>query len=181
MAVEQAAVLSLLPPVSGRRVLDAGCGTGRYIQLLGALGARVIGIDQSPAMLARARECDSAIMRGDMAALPVASATCDIVVSGLCLMDVASLDPVVAECARVLRMRGIVVYSTLHPSGRDQGWTRTFESSNGTRTMTAHWHTRDDHERACGRAGLKIEAIEEPALTPAGQAVALVIRARRVA
>ena len=43
MEVEQATVLSLLPPVAGRRVLDAGCGTGRYIELLTYLGARVVG------------------------------------------------------------------------------------------------------------------------------------------
>jgi malonyl-CoA O-methyltransferase len=181
MEVEQAAVLSLLPPVSGRRVLDAGCGTGRYMQLLGALGAQVIGIDQSPAMLARARECGAGIARGDMAALPVSSATCDVVVCGLCIMDVADLVAVVAEFARVLRPRGVVVCSTLHPSGRDRGWTRTYESRTGLRTLPVLWHGRDDHERACRRVGLNIEAVQEPRLTPVGPAVALVVRARKVA
>ncbi|HUE87360.1 MAG TPA: methyltransferase domain-containing protein [Vicinamibacterales bacterium] len=181
MEVEQAAVLSLLPPVSGRRVLDVGCGTGRYMQLLAALGAQVIGIDRSPAMLARARACAAALAQGDMMALPVAPAACDVVVSGLCLMDVTDLDAVIAEFARVLRLRGVAVYSTLHPSGRDEGWTRTFESPAGRRTMPVCWHAGDDHKRACSGAGLNIEIVEEPPLTPGGQPVAMVIRARRVA
>jgi malonyl-CoA O-methyltransferase len=51
MEVEQMVVMSLLPPVSGRRVLDVGCGTGRYMRLVGALGAEVVGVDLSAAML----------------------------------------------------------------------------------------------------------------------------------
>ena len=38
------------------RVLDCACGTGRYLPLLHALGCDVVGLDISPAMLARARE-----------------------------------------------------------------------------------------------------------------------------
>jgi SAM-dependent methyltransferase len=36
-------------------VLDAPCGTGRYFPLIAAAGHRVVGIDQSPGMLARAQ------------------------------------------------------------------------------------------------------------------------------
>lgn len=42
-------------PVGGT-VLDAPCGTGRYFELVRASGRRVIGIDQSSGMLARARD-----------------------------------------------------------------------------------------------------------------------------
>jgi demethylmenaquinone methyltransferase/2-methoxy-6-polyprenyl-1,4-benzoquinol methylase len=41
---------------AGTRVLDVGCGTGALAARLLALGARVIGIDQDPQMLDRARE-----------------------------------------------------------------------------------------------------------------------------
>jgi len=181
MEVEQMVVLSLLPPVSGRRVLDVGCGTGRYLHLAGALGAKVIGIDLSPAMLARARDGGAAVARGDMAALPVTSATCDVVLCGLSLMDIEALDDVVKEFARVLRPRGVVVCSTLHPSGRAQGWQRTFSTTDGGRALPAHWHTRNDHVRACRDAGLNIEFVEEPPLKPGGAPVAMVIRARRMA
>lgn len=179
MEVEQTAVLELLPPVSGRRVLDAGCGTGRYMRLLAALGAKVVGVDLSHAMVARARAIRLPLVRADMGAIPLASASCDVVVSGLVLPDVPELDRIVREWARVVRHRGVVVYSTLHPIGKDLGWTRTYQSLDGTRTLPAHWHTPADHHDACSRAGLEIETAREPGLTRDGQPVALVIRARR--
>jgi malonyl-CoA O-methyltransferase len=179
MEVEEASMLSLMPPVWGRRVVDAGCGTGRYLQLLRALGARAIGVDLSPAMAVRARSMSPHVVRGDMAALPLADRSCDVVVSGLAVIDVAGLDLVMAEWARVLCRRGVVVYSTLHPAGRELGWSRTFAARGETRALAAYWHTLPDHRRACRAAGFDIEAIDQPALARGGQPVALVIRARR--
>jgi len=45
--------LALCPPRA--RVLDAGCGTGRYWPVLLSAGCSLTGIDQSAGMLARAR------------------------------------------------------------------------------------------------------------------------------
>src|SRR3954452_12963337 len=47
---------ALLPPLAGRRVLDAGCGTGRTSAWVAGAGAEVVGFDASPEMLRRARE-----------------------------------------------------------------------------------------------------------------------------
>jgi SAM-dependent methyltransferase len=46
-------LLGSVPP--GGIVLDAPCGTGRYFGAVVAAGRRVIGVDQSPGMLAQAR------------------------------------------------------------------------------------------------------------------------------
>jgi SAM-dependent methyltransferase len=48
-------VLELLQPQPGERILDLGCGDGILTEKLVALGARVIGIDSSPDMIAAAR------------------------------------------------------------------------------------------------------------------------------
>ena len=45
MEVEQETVLALLPDVRELTVLDAGCGSGRYLRLLGERGANAIGMD----------------------------------------------------------------------------------------------------------------------------------------
>jgi SAM-dependent methyltransferase len=45
----------LLPDVSGKTVLDIGCGTGRLALFLADRGAEVVGVDFSPAMVSRAR------------------------------------------------------------------------------------------------------------------------------
>ena len=46
---------ALLPSWADSRVLDVGCGTGHHCGLFAALGAQVIGLEPSAAMLARAR------------------------------------------------------------------------------------------------------------------------------
>jgi len=58
MQAEQRAMLALLPPaLHGQRVLDAGCGSGRYLLQALARGAdHATGVDLSPQMLARAAQ-----------------------------------------------------------------------------------------------------------------------------
>ena len=51
-----AAVLDLLDPLPGERVLDLGCGSGELTAQIAARGAHVVGVDASPEMVARARE-----------------------------------------------------------------------------------------------------------------------------
>ncbi|HUB62007.1 MAG TPA: methyltransferase domain-containing protein [Puia sp.] len=48
-------VVQLLNPRQGERILDLGCGTGFLTNLIAQAGARVIGIDKSPAMIERAQ------------------------------------------------------------------------------------------------------------------------------
>src|ERR1700749_3917681 len=48
-------VVQLLAPRQGERILDLGCGTGYLTHLIARAGARVIGIDKSPAMIERAQ------------------------------------------------------------------------------------------------------------------------------
>jgi SAM-dependent methyltransferase len=48
-------VLELLQPHAGERILDLGCGDGILTEKLAALGARVIGVDSAPDMIAAAR------------------------------------------------------------------------------------------------------------------------------
>lgn len=64
-----AAHSDLLPAVSGERVLDIGCGQGRMSRYLARLGADVVGVDISIAMLDRARATgpeDIAYVRADV-------------------------------------------------------------------------------------------------------------------
>jgi trans-aconitate methyltransferase len=49
-----AALLNVLAPRPGERILDLGCGTGHLTARIAAAGADVIGIDSSPAMVEEA-------------------------------------------------------------------------------------------------------------------------------
>src|SRR5687767_5928403 len=70
--IEEPIVRRLLGDVAGKRVLDAGCGTGRHTAWLAQQGARVTGVDPSSAMLAHARtKCpDVDFVEGTFATLP---------------------------------------------------------------------------------------------------------------
>lgn len=187
MELEQRAVMELLPDVRGLIALDLGCGSGRYARLLAGLGAaRVIGVDQSDAMLGRAQGAVPLRVRGDARAIPLADASIDVAVSGLMVGDLAHLDAVLASAARVLRPGACLVYSDLHPRGAAAGWMRTFTGADGARyAVRHHVHQTAHHFAACRRAGLHPELVAEPALDVThpdrGLPAALVIRAKRQA
>ncbi|HEX5540039.1 MAG TPA: methyltransferase domain-containing protein [Micromonospora sp.] len=52
---ERSAILELVGDVAGRRILDAGCGSGPLFAMLRDRGAIVTGIDKSIGMLKLAR------------------------------------------------------------------------------------------------------------------------------
>lgn len=90
-------------------VLDLASGTGDIALMIASRRARrVIGLDITHHMLelARRKRGDVAYVTGDMAALPVATASVDVVTTGYGLRNVPDLDLAIAEMARVLRPGG---------------------------------------------------------------------------
>ena len=77
------ALISRVAPWSpGELVLDLACGAGRHAAELERAGARVVGLDLSPAMLLRAqRRVRAPLARGDMRALPFRPETFGLVVN----------------------------------------------------------------------------------------------------
>jgi malonyl-CoA O-methyltransferase len=179
MEVEQAAVLELLPDVRSLTVLDAGCGTGRYLRLCADRGANIVGLDLSAPMLWYARDLSPRVVCAGLCELPLRSTSVDVVVCGLALGDVEDLAAAIGEFARVLRPGGTVIYSVVHPDGALHGWSRSFEVGGRLCAVKTYWHAPEDHRRACAAAGLDIDAWHEPALEEKpGMPVALVVRAR---
>jgi ubiquinone/menaquinone biosynthesis C-methylase UbiE len=118
---ERPGTITLLGEVTGRRVLEAGCGPGALTGWLVEHGADVTAMDISPEMvrLARDRVGDRArILTADLAE-PLTFAAdggTDLVVASLVLHYVADWAPVLAEFYRVLAADGAVVFSTHHPA-----------------------------------------------------------------
>ena len=98
-------VIDVLALPSGATVLDLACGTGDLCRDLAARGYTPVGIDFSAGMLAAARVA-APLVRGDGAALPVATSSTDGVTCGFALRNFVDLDAVFGECARVLRPGG---------------------------------------------------------------------------
>jgi SAM-dependent methyltransferase len=117
---EQEAVDSLLPPLAGLKVLDAGCGTGNFTLALARQGASLMGMDRSAAMLAVARGkarnlgLDIRWVQGNFLHLPLGSGSVDGVVSILALEFVPDREAAFQELTRVLRPGGFLVVAILN-------------------------------------------------------------------
>jgi ArsR family transcriptional regulator len=103
---------------------DLACGTGSVSAALAPHVARVIAVDNSPAMLKaaarRAAGCDNVeLRRGDLAALPIDDGCCDAALLVLALSYVADPAPVLRESARILKPGGRVVVVDLLRHDRD--------------------------------------------------------------
>ncbi|TAN03485.1 MAG: class I SAM-dependent methyltransferase [Rhodanobacteraceae bacterium] len=177
MQAEERAMLALMPiDLHGQIVLDAGCGSGRYILHALRRGAtRVTGVDLSVEMLERAdaelrAHCHAAgieLMQGDLEALPVPSAFADLTVCGLAIGHLDRLQPALTELRRVTRSGGTILCSDVHPIGDTLGWHRDFKSGGRhyairhTPHLYSHWHA------VCAALRLEIASVLEPMLDPA--------------
>lgn len=182
-------ILTACGDVRGRRVLDCGCGEGRFCRMLLRLGAEhVLGLDLCPPMIEAAQELasDRDAYRvadvQDMSFLPEGSF--DLVVSYLNQCDLRDFEANNREVYRVLRSGGRFIVANLHPMrSAVGGWQRTPE---GTKQHVILDHYFDESERhwemlgvkftnfhrtlatyvsAYNRAGFAIQDIIEPTLT----------------
>jgi ubiquinone/menaquinone biosynthesis methyltransferase len=100
----------------GERALDLAAGTGDIAFAVAARGAKTIGLDITHRMLQLARLRSSGakagqaafvpLINGDMAALPFATASFDLVTTGYGLRNVPDLNAAIEEIARVLKPGG---------------------------------------------------------------------------
>jgi ubiquinone/menaquinone biosynthesis C-methylase UbiE len=112
--------LALLPDVAGKSVLDAGCGPGKYAEILLEKGASVTGFDISPNMVKLARERNRS--KGQFfvhnMAEPVKmieNESFDVILCALALQYLEDWTLPVREFCRVLKPKGTLVVSTEHP------------------------------------------------------------------
>jgi SAM-dependent methyltransferase len=125
---ERPAMLDLLPPLPGTRVLDAGCGAGWYAAELATRGAFVTALDASAAMIRHARDRFTSPVLNHLTRqvelrvadleqpLPFSNATFDGIISSLVLHYLRDWGPTLAEFRRILTPSGWMVFSTHHPA-----------------------------------------------------------------
>jgi SAM-dependent methyltransferase len=112
---------------SPRKVLDVGCGEGRFCRMLKPHGIEVVGVDPTPALIAaaRARDPKGVYLLAPAERLPLPDHSFDLVVSYLSLIDISDIDSAISEMARVLKPGGVLLIANLNSFNTavvGQGW-----------------------------------------------------------
>lgn len=128
--------LDVLGDVSGKRILDVGCGEGRFARMLTERGAKVTALDLSHGMITIARgiEAESPLgidyIEGSMTDMHMLTdASFDVAVAYLSTIDVMEFEKAYGEIARVLKLGGQFLSSEVHPCFNPPG---------------AHWQPRKE-------------------------------------
>src|SRR3954470_11074507 len=176
----------LLGEVSGRRVLEVGCGAAQCSRWLLGRGAQPVAFDLSAGQLAQARALNTRtgavvpVVQADAQRLPFADAAFDLACSAYGAVPfVADSGAVMREVARVLRPGGRWVFSTTHPfrwcflddpgpgglvveSSYFDRRAYVEQDDAGEATYVEHHRTIGDRVREIVAAGLVLEDLVEP-------------------
>ncbi|MGC3974043.1 MAG: class I SAM-dependent methyltransferase [Nitrospira sp.] len=168
--LDQPFLLSMLQPFAGCRILDLGCGTGRYLRLASHKAA-LVGLDLSRGMLERARrQTPPAIgatwVQASVQRIPFVLQSFDRIVSGLVLDHVHDLADFFRGIATVLRPGGRAIVTAVHPEmQRKTGSTVRFTAAGREFRTAGTIHQKADIVTAVQQAGLAIEQLQEPPVT----------------
>jgi SAM-dependent methyltransferase len=178
------AELRLLGALSGKRVLELGCGAGPNLVAMAAQGAHAIGLDFSAEQLAAARrlaeqeEVKVELHTGDLAELVFLRAeSIDVAFSAYAMGLVEDLNRVFRQVHRVLRQGSPFVFSLPHPFSHliddddpEQPLLirRSYFDRAGVKydweglPLSAHHHTVADLFAGLARANFRVDAVLEP-------------------
>jgi SAM-dependent methyltransferase len=168
VAIEERVVGQLVDQLPPARALDAACGTGRHARQLVARGHTVSGVDLTPEMIEIALRAvpEASFAVADLRELPYQDRSFDLVVCGLALSHLPSMEMAVNELSRVLVPGGQLIVSVLHPFQALLGWNAPFSGADGRRGFVReHPHLHSDYMDAFRSADLRTIGCVEPTIT----------------
>ncbi|MBZ0252857.1 MAG: bifunctional 2-polyprenyl-6-hydroxyphenol methylase/3-demethylubiquinol 3-O-methyltransferase UbiG, partial [Candidatus Methylomirabilis sp.] len=123
----------------GKRLLDLGCGGGWLAEEMRRIGFRTTGLDASAEAIAAATRhaeesalgIDYHLARGED--IPFADDAFDVVLLCGVLEQVAEIDAVLAEVARVLKKGGVLLFSDFNRTERSRAMVSLLERRDWTR------------------------------------------------
>lgn len=164
LAAEEAAVERHLAGLEPTMVLDAATGTGRHLERLSARAERVVGLDRSPEMLARAAQkrlgSDVTLLLGTFERLPFDARRFDLVVCALALCHIEDLSAPLAEFRRVIGPRSRLLLTDFHPDAVRWGLRSEFRRDGDFVRLPNPQRDIDAYLAAVERAGFALQAVE---------------------
>jgi SAM-dependent methyltransferase len=117
---ERPATLSLLPEVTGKKILDMGCAGGWYTKYLLDKGADIMGVDANEKMVEITRKrtqnkCPVFYADINNKLDFIKDGTFEIVLASLVLHYIKNIDNLFYEISRILKISGELIFSIHHP------------------------------------------------------------------
>ena len=158
-------------PLASDRVLDAACGPGTYALRFAPRVRAVVGLDYTPAMLAKARDTaqkigltNLAFSRGDVTAIPFRTGSFNVVTCGFSIHHLLDPRAAVHEFARILARGGRLALMDIIVAepGRVEVNNRIEKVRDNSHV---HTHTQPELLKLIESAGLRLrtaERVESP-------------------
>lgn len=171
LALEQRFLVQLLPNVRERDVLDAGCGTGRWLRLLSEQSPRsLIGIDPSSDMLHHASaKCIAGVelRLGSCTDVPLPDASVDVVLLSFVLSYVPDIKALVQELIRISRPGAHIFITDMHPeTATALRWKRAFRQGKERQELQTCGRSLDELTDSFQASGFLVRAMLEPRFGP---------------
>lgn len=115
----------------GGRMLDVGCGNGRFLNSMRGFGWDVEGVEFSEAGVTAARLSNLKVHHGDLASANFADGSFDLVTARHVIEHIPQPHPFMAELVRILRPGGRLVIETPCSTALGRQWFNT------------HWYAND--------------------------------------
>ncbi len=160
LSLETRVLPELLGPLEGRRLVDIGCGTGRWMVYAQSRGARVTGVDLCHEMLLRAASkprLGGRLARGSAELLPLAGEAADLALCSFALGYMADSPAAIREMSRICGRGARVIVSDVHSEGLAAGWKRAFRSGGASYEIEHLSHSTPALLQAASEAGLRLE------------------------
>jgi ubiquinone/menaquinone biosynthesis C-methylase UbiE len=135
------------PTWKDKKVVDIGCGTGRYWEELSRQNiAELIGYEASTEMLNKVRQkypTAKTYLHSDNTLKELDDASCDAIVSTLVIAHIRNLPAEWREWNRVLKNKGEIILTDFHPVALQRGANRSFMHNGQLIYIKNYIHTLD--------------------------------------
>lgn len=157
---------------AGAKILELGCGTGRFLPYLSEIGYQLTGIDISPGMLEKARERVEVeatepieLLHNKTDTLPFADAEYNAVYSILVINLIQDYQQTFKEVSRIVKPGGFFIFSVPNissiyfPAGIYVNLRGKTTTANKSGHRYSHWFSRSEIKKSLYKAGFSMEMV----------------------
>ena len=175
--LEAKAIRQILSPGFFPHILELGCGTGKNSAWLASVCDRLISVDFSEEMLARARQKNLGpgvrfIQADILGKWDFGNHPFDLIVFSLVLEHIENLEDIFEKASLCLKPNGYIYLGELHPYKQYLGSKARFETANGVTELPCFIHDIAEYFAAALKFGFTLVNLREwrddddPAMPP---------------